>query len=210
MLKVHHLNDSRSQKTVWLLEELALDYEVVPHLRHAETLMGPAALRAAHPIGKAPILEDEGQSMVESGAIAEYILTRYGNGRLMPDPASREWMRYLEWMYFAVSIGMTPILLRAYARFAGGGDALDRAAEREFDIVLGYIEQSLGEGGWILGEQFTAADIQLSFVPELARSMIPIDGYHRTIAWLARCRARPAYAASLERGAGYAFGEAAA
>ena len=203
MLKVHHLNNSRSQRILWLLEELQLPYEIEHHLRD-ERLSAPPAMKAAHPIGKAPIIEDNGHAMVESGAIATYILGRYGGGRLVPDPASDMWMAYLEWMNIAVSSGYVPIVLKVYSRFLKMGiTPLDAAAQTEFDLVLGYMEASLGELGWILGDMFSAADIQLSFVAELAAKLIPMDSYPRVQAWLRRCQARPGFLAAVERGGPY-------
>ena len=203
MLKVHHLNNSRSQRILWLLEELQLPYEIEYHLRDAR-LAGPPAMKAAHPIGKAPIIEDNGRAMVESGAIATYILGRYGEGRLVPDPASITWMAYLEWMNIAVSSGYVPIVLKVYPRFLNMGvTPLDAAAQVEFDLVLGYMEKSLGQSGWILGDMFSAADIQLSFVAELAAKLIKLDRHPRVKAWLQRCQARPAFLASVARGGPY-------
>lgn len=210
MLKVHHLNDSRSQKVVWLLEELGVDYEMVPHQRHPETLMGPAELKAAHPIGKAPALEAEGRVIVESGAIGDYILRRYGNGALMPAADSADLLNYLEWCYYAVSIGTNPIMMKVYVRaFDLYDTALNAAAEAEFELVLAYLDKALAGKTWLLGDLFTAADIQVSFVAELARSFGPIDRYPNIEAWLGRLHARPAFIRSISQGVSYRFANAA-
>lgn len=207
-MKVHHLNDSRSQKVVWLLEELGCDYEIVPHQRHPETLMGPPALKAAHPIGKAPALEAEGHVIVESGAIIDYILRRHGEGRLMPAVDSPDLLPYLQWSHFATSIGTNPIMMKVYARAFGLEDtALFPAANAEFDLVLGYLDASLAGKEWLLGDQFTAADIQVSFVAELARAFHSIENRPNIVAWLARCHARPGFKASLARPGSYRFAD---
>ena len=206
MLKLHHLNHSRSFRVFWLLEELGLPFEVVFHERDPETHMGPPALKAAHPIGKAPVLETEDGAMVESGAIIDFILRRHGNGALAPANDSPDLMRYLEWMNIAVSIGTNPIMLKVYGLAAGlAGTEFDRRADAEFAGVLGYIEQSLEGRDYLLGDSFTAADIQVSFVAELARALIGIDGYPNMVAWLGRLHARPAFRASIEKGGEYAY-----
>ncbi len=208
MLTVHHLENSRSQKIVWLLEELGLPYEIVHYSRDPLTQMGPPALKAVHPVGKSPVLDDNGQLLIESGAIVDYLVRRHGAGRLAPDPAGPDFMRYLEWLYFAVSAGMNPIMIKVYARAFGlAGGAMDAAADAELDRALGYIEDRLGDGPWLLGDMFSAADIQLSFVPELARALGSIAAYPRVVAWLARLHARPAFRAALERGGAYIYAD---
>jgi glutathione S-transferase len=206
MLKVHHLSDSRSQKVVWLLEELGCPYDLVYHQRLPVTMMGPPELKAAHPIGKAPVLEAEGRSIVESGAIIDYILRRHGQGRLMPDPDGPDLLPYLEWMNFAVSIGSNPIMMKVYARAFGlDGTALGPAADTELALVLGHLDQSLRGKTHLLGDLFTAADIQVSFVVELAKAFASIDAYPEIIAWLGRLHARSGFQASLTKGS-YIYG----
>ncbi len=206
MMTLHHLNDSRSQKIVWLLEELGTPYELVPHQRHPETLSAPAAMKARHPIGKAPILEDQGRAIVESGAIVDYILRRHAQGALQPAGDGPELMAYLEWLYFAVSIGTNPVMLKVYSRYyAMAGGPIDAAADAEFALVLGYLDRALAGRTYLLGDLFTAADIQMSFVAELARSLIPIDSYPHIVGWLARLHARPAFRASLARPGSYIY-----
>lgn len=208
MLILHHLNDSRSQKIVWLLEELELPYEIVHHQRDRETLMGPPALKLLHPLGKAPVLDDDGALLSESGAITQYLLMRYGGGRLAPDPAGHHQMRFLECLYFAVSAGMNPIMIKVYARaFELTGSPLDKAATEELERALGFIESLLGDQDWLIGDQFTAADIQMSFIPELA-SAVGAAGDHPAIeAWQARLYARPGFHRAIARGGPYAFAQ---
>lgn len=206
-VRVHHLNDSRSQKSVWLLEELGCPFEVVPHLRDPQTLMGPPALKAAHPIGKAPVLEAEGVSIVESGAIADYLLHRYDDGRLMPKGDDAALLRFFEWMHFAVSIGSTPVMFLAWGKAFGMDDTpFVQAARAEMDHVLAYLEAGLEPGPYLMGEKFTAADIQVSFVAELGREFHSIDAYPRIRAWLARLYQRPAYQRAIAEPVPYRFG----
>jgi glutathione S-transferase len=206
MLTVHHLNDSRSQKVIWLLEELGLSYDIVHYERDAVTQMGPPALKALHPLGKSPVLEDHGALLTESGAITAYILAHYGNGRLAPDPAGPNFMPFTEYLYFAVSAGMNPVMIKVYARAFGlGGGPMDTAADAELARALAYIESKMDNGSWLLGDLFTAADIQLSFVPELARALGSIDAYPKVKAWLDRLYERPAFKASILRGGPYKY-----
>lgn len=206
-VRVHHLNDSRSQKTVWLLEELGCPFEIVPHQREPETLKGPPAMKAAHAIGKAPILEAEGQSIVESGAIADYLLRRYDDGRLTPKGDGAELLRFLEWMHFAVSIGSTPVMFLAWGRAFDMGDTpFIKAARAEMDHVLAYLEAGLDPGPYLMGAEFSAADIQVSFVAELAREFRSIAGYPKILAWLSRLYERPAYQRAIAEPVPYRFG----
>ena len=209
MLTLHHLNNSRSQKIVWLLEELELAYELVHYQRDPVTLMGPSALKAVHPLGKAPVLDDDGKLLSESGAITQYILERYAGGRLSPDPAGPQHMRFLECLYFAVSAGLNPIMLKVYAHAFGLTDTpLDMAASAELEVALAFIERNLGDGPWLFGELFTAADIQMSFIPELARAIGAFAGHLRIAAWQARLYARPGFHRAIARGGAYDFAQA--
>jgi glutathione S-transferase len=204
MLRVHHLGNSRSQKTLWLLEELELPYEIVAYQRDAATMMGPPAIKALHPMGKSPVLEEDGRLLFESGAICDYILTRYGDGRLQPDRQSADYMTFVELLYFAVASGMNPILQSLHARSRGYNEG-DDYLTAEMARVLGYIESKLEGGPWLLGETFTAADVQLSFVAELAHYLDPITDYRRVMDWLERLTARDAFQRSIARGGEYGF-----
>jgi glutathione S-transferase len=206
MLTLHHLNNSRSQKILWLLEELELPYELVSYQRDPVTLMGPPALKSLHPLGKSPVLEEDGRLLGESGAITQYLLARYGEGRLAPDPASADHMRFLECLYFAVSAGMNPVMFKVYARaFNLVGEPLDLAATAELEQALGYIDALLGDRTWLMGDLFSAADIQMSFIPELADAVGAFAGHPAIAAWQARLYARPAFHRSIARGGAYDF-----
>ena len=206
MLRVHHLNDSRAQKTIWLLEELGITYELVSYLRHPTTLMAPPSLKAVHPVGKSPMIEDDGRIVIESGAITEYVVERHGGRRLAPAVGTQAHERYRQWLYYAVSSGMNPIMIKVYARAFGlGGSTIDRAADAEMAQVLSYIDASLASGPYLLGDDFTAADIQMSFIPENAQTLVPIDGYTHIVAWLRRLHQRPAFQRTIERGGDYSL-----
>jgi glutathione S-transferase len=155
-------------------------------------------------MGKSPVLEVDGQLLFESGAICDYILTRYGEGRLQPDPQGPDSLSYVELLYFAVAAGMNPIMLSMHSRARGnaGGDEYTNA---ELARALAYIESKLEPGPWLLGEHFTATDIQLSFVAELANYLRPISDYPRLCDWLKRLTARAAFQRSIERGGDYGF-----
>ncbi|NML08658.1 glutathione S-transferase family protein [Sphingobium sp. AR-3-1] len=204
MLTVHHLNDSRAQKTIWLLEELGLPYDLVPYQRHQVTMMAPPALKALHPVGKSPMIEDEGRIVIESGAITEHIIERHGDGRLAPVPGTDAHERYRQWLYYAVSSGMNPIMIKVYARAFGlDGSPIDEAANTELATALAYIDDALADAPFLLGEDFSAADIQMSFIPEIAQTLMPIDAYHHIVTWLNRLHGRPAFRRSIERGGDY-------
>jgi glutathione S-transferase len=206
MLTLHHLNNSRSQKILWLLEELELRYELVHYKRDPQTLMGPPTLKALHPLGKSPVLEEDGKLLVESGAITEYLLARYGEGRLAPDPEGPDQMRFVECLYFAVSAGMNPIMIKVYARAFGLTETpMDSAATIELKTALSYIEKLLDDSEWLIGNMFTAADIQMSFIPELANAIGAFEGHAKIAAWQKRLYARSAFHRSIERGGTYDF-----
>jgi glutathione S-transferase len=154
------------------------------------------------------VLDDDGALLCESGAITHYLLTRYGGGRLAPDPAGPDQLRFLECLYFAVSAGMNPIMIKVYARAFGLTDSpLDSAATDELERALGYIESLLSGQDWLMGYLFTAADIQMSFIPELAQA-VGAAGHHPAIdAWQSRLYARPGFHRAIARGGLYSFAQ---
>ena len=210
MLRVHHLNESRAQKTIWLIEELGLPYELVSYLRHPVTMMAPPPLKALHPVGKSPMIEDDGRIVIESGAITEHLVEHHGGGQLAPPPGSRAHEQYRQWLYYAVSSGMNPIMIKVYARAFGlGGTPLDAAADAELGQVLSYMDASLDGRTFLMGDMFTAADIQMSFIPENAQTLVPIDGYRHVVRWLDALHARPGFRRSIARGGDYSLAGAA-
>jgi glutathione S-transferase len=206
MLIVHHLDDSRSQRILWLLEELAIQYEIRQHMRDPATRLAPPELREVHPLGKSPVLEDDGKVIAESGAIIDYVLRNYGNGRLAPDPTDPHYDYYMHWMHYAEGSGMPALIIRI--NVARVGDAAAPALPRldkEVALQLSYLDCALQGRPYIMGEEFSAADIQLSFIGELAGARFGIDGYPDMKAWVQRFQARPAYQAALAKGGPYSF-----
>jgi glutathione S-transferase len=201
MIRVHHLNNSRSQRVLWMLEELQLPYEVVRYERDAKTMLAPATLRAVHPLGKSPVLEDGELKLAESGAIIEYLAERYGPELAVP-PGAPGRARYLHWLHYAEGSAMPPLFLKlVLSRMGLLGRPARPYADRQIALHLDYLEGELGEGPWFMGERFTAADIQLSFPLEAAASRGGLNA-RRSGLWdfLERIHARPAYCAALERG----------
>ena len=181
---VHHLNNSRSQRVLWLLEELGLDYEVKRYERDPKTMLAPPSLRAVHPLGKSPVITDGGLTLAESGAIIEYLVERYGTGTLAPAPGTPERLRYTYWLHYAEGSAMPPLLLKlVFDRVEKGADAVLRAADRarrsparakstfiepQSSCTSTSWRRELGKSTWFAGNEFTAADIQMSFPLEAA------------------------------------------
>jgi len=206
MLKIHHLNNSRSQRVLWLLEELALAYEIVPYQRDAQTNLAPESLKKIHPLGKSPVLEDGGQVVIESGAIVEYIVRRHGQGRLAPAESSPEWPRYLQLMHYAEGSAMLPVMLKLYtSRLGEAGAPLAPRIQSEIENHFGWLDGLLASSPWFVGRELSAADIQLSFPIQAARMLHGLQKLPNLAGFLERAQARPAYKRALERGGPYAF-----
>ncbi|MBN9082765.1 MAG: glutathione S-transferase [Rhizobiales bacterium 62-17] len=206
MITVHHLNNSRSQRVLWLLEELAVPYEIVRYERDPKTMLAPPALRAIHPLGKSPVITDDGQTFAESGAILEYLVDTYGNGRLIPPAGTPERHRYRMWMHYAEGSAMPPLLMKlVLSRVPGGEGAIAGFVDPQIGQHADYWEQALGQSEWFAGDAFTAADIQMSFPVEAAASRGDGKARPKTAAYLKRIHARPAYLAAVERGGPYAL-----
>ena len=221
MITVHHLNDLRSQRILWLLEELGLEYEVAAYQRDPATLRAPAAPRAVHPLGKLPIIVDGELTLAESGAIVEYVLDRYGQGRLIPPAGTPERLRYLYWLHFAEGSAMTPLVLRLiFERIETGPVSFlvrpvvrglaravkSRLADPEIERQLDFLEAGLGEGPWFAGAELSGADIMLSFPLQVAASFGGLNARHGALlAFLERVRARPAWVRSIARGGPYSL-----
>lgn len=206
MIVVHHLDDSRSQRILWLLEELSLPYRIYQHKRDPETRLAPPELKQIHPLGKSPVIEDGERVIAESGAIIDYVLRRYGNGRLAPAPFDPAYDDYIHWMHYAEGSGMPALIIRINVARVGEAAApvLPRLDE-EIALQLSYLDGALEGRPYILGGEFSAADIQLSFIGELAAARFGIGGYPNIKSWVERFQARPAYKAALERGGPYNF-----
>ena len=207
MIVVHHLNESRSQRILWLLEELELDYEIKRYQRDAATRLAPAELKAVHPLGKSPVITDGDRTIHESGAIIDYIIRRHGNGRLQPAPDSPAYDEYQSWLHYAEGSAMLPLMLFMYVmRLGDAGAPLHPRIESEIANHLGYIDQSLSGKAFLLGEDLSGADIQMSFIAEVAKAFGKLPAYPNMAAWLDRLHARPAWRKALERGGPYALG----
>jgi len=206
MIVVHHLNDSRSQRILWLLEELQLPYDIKHYQRDPATRLAPPELKAIHPLGKSPVITDQGRVVIESGAIIDYIVRRHGGGRLQPDPATPAYDDYMQWLHFAEGSAMLPLLLKLYvSRLGDAGAPLSPRIESEITNHLGYIDTALAGRDYLLGSELTSADIQLSFVGEIAVAREDREAYPNVDAWVSRFQARPAYRAALDRGGPYSF-----
>ena len=206
MLTLHHLNDSRSQRILWLLEELGTPYEMKRHQRDAQTRLAPPELKAVHPLGKSPVITDGNVRIAESAAIVDYIIRRYGKGAMMPAPGSAEYEAYNEWLHYSEGSAMLPLMLNLYvSRLKEAGAPLHPRIESEIANHLGYIETSLQGREWLVGSGLTGADIQMSFVGEMAKVAKRIEPYPNMAAWVERFQARPAYKRSIEKGGTYRF-----
>jgi glutathione S-transferase len=207
MLIVHHLNNSRCHRVLWLLEELGLEYEVKHYYRDRETNLAPPELAAVHPLGKSPVLVDGERTIHESGAIVDYVVRRHGDGRLAPRPGTDGHEQYLQWLHYAEGSAMLPLMLKLYtSRLPDRGAALQPRIDSELDNHLGYMDHALDRTDWFVDGTFSAADIQLSFVPEIARLLYTLERFPNLAGFLTRIHARPAYRKAVERGGGYAYG----
>jgi glutathione S-transferase len=206
MIIVHHLNDSRSQRILWLFEELEIPYEVQRYQRNPQTRLAPPELKAVHPLGKSPVISDNGRVIIESGAIIDYVIRHYGAGRLQPDPATPAYDDYVQWLHFAEGSAMLPMLLKLYVSLLGAAGApLGPRIESEIANHLSYIDSALAGRDYLLGNELTGADIQLSFVGEVAAARTDRTAYPNVDAWVRRFQNRPAYQAAITRGGPYTY-----
>jgi glutathione S-transferase len=206
MLTLHHLNDSRSQRIVWLLEELGLPYEMKRYQRNAETRLAPPELKAVHPLGKSPVITDGGRTIAESGAIVDYIVRRYGKGAMMPAAGSDEYEAYNEWLHYSEGSAMLPLMLSLYVgRLKEAGAPLHPRIDSELANHLGYVDRALAGRDFFVGPSLTGADIQMSFVAEMAKVFGRLEPYPNLAAWLERMHARPAFQRSIDKGGPYRF-----
>lgn len=205
-LIVHHLNNSRSQRILWLLEELNLNYEIRHHQRDAVTNLAPPELLAVHPLGKSPVIEDDGKVIYESAAIVEYICERHGGAHLVPARGTDDHIRYLEYLHFAEGSAMTPILLNLYtARLGEAAAPLRPRIDQQLHCHFQYMEDQILPSGWYVGDTLTGADIMLSFPAEAAVKMGYAADKPKLTAYVAAIHARPAYQKALGKGGPYAY-----
>lgn len=221
MITVHHLNNSRSQRILWLLEELGLEYAIKKYQRDPKTMLAPPELKAVHPLGKSPVITDDGTVVAESGAIVEYLVERYGNGRLVPAAGTPEKLKYTYYLHFAEGSAMSPLLMKlVFDRIETGpmpffakpiARGIARKVKEGFvnpniQAQLDYLESELKARPWFAGSEFSAADIQMSFALEAAASRGGLGAqYPQLSGFLQRIHARPAYGCALERGGKYDY-----
>ncbi len=221
MITVHHLNNSRSQRVLWLLEELGVPYEIKKYQRDAKTMLAPPELTRVHPLGKSPVITDNNVTVAESGAIMEYLLQTYGTGRLVPPAGSEDRRRFTYWMHFAEGSAMPPLLLKLifdrietapmpfFAKPIAKGIARrvkGLMVEPNLKRQLDFMEGELNRNEWFAGSEFTAADIQMSFPIEAAAQRAGLDASRpKLMAYLKKIHKRPAYERALERGGPYSF-----
>ena len=221
MITLHHLNNSRSQRVLWLLEELGLPYEIKHYQRDAKTMLAPPELRAVHPLGKSPVITDDDVTVAESGAIVEYLIDLYGQGRFKPAIGTPERLRYTYWLHYAEGSLMPPLLLKlvfdevekAPMPFfikpiakAISGKVKSAFITPQITQHLDYLEAELGKSVWFAGTEFTGADIQMSFALEAAEARAGLnDSRPHLMAWLKRIHARPPYKRALKKGGPYTF-----
>jgi glutathione S-transferase len=222
MITVHHLNNSRSQRVLWLLEELEIPYELQKYQRDAKTMLAPPELTRVHPLGKSPVLTDDGTTVAESGAIVEYLVETYGAGRLRPPAGTEERRRFTYWLHFAEGSAMPPLLLKLIFDRIGSGQGMPffvkpiakgiaakvkaLMVEPNLKRQLDFMEGELARSAWFAVEEFSAADIQMSFPVEAAAQRAGLDASRpKLMAYLKKIHARPAYRRALERGGPYSF-----
>jgi glutathione S-transferase len=205
MIVVHHLNDSRSQRILWLLEELVgLPYEIKSYQRDAQTRLAPPELKKVHALGKSPVITDGNRTIIESGAIIDYVIRRHGGGRLQPAPETLAYDEYQQWMHYAEGSAMLPLMLNLYAARLGDAAApLRPRIDGEIANHLAYIDSSLKGRQFLVGDSLTGADIQMSFVGEVAGAFGQRAQYPNLDAWTKRLHERPAYKRALEKGGAY-------
>ncbi|WP_304525862.1 glutathione S-transferase family protein [Halomonas sp. I5-271120] len=225
MIEVHHLENSRSQRVIWLLEELSADYKVITYRRDPKTMLAPESLKQVHPLGKSPVIVDtdrDGEVVAESGAIIEYLLERFDDGQLLPPAGTAERRRYRFWLHHAEGSAMPPLvmslvfsrldkppvpaLIRPIARLLAGG-VKDKFLDPQIRDLLAFWEGECGEHAWLSGDAFSAADIQMSFPLLALEGQGRLADYPRLTDLLARMRERPAYQRAVEQGGEFSMSE---
>jgi glutathione S-transferase len=205
---VHHLEESRSQRVLWLLEELGLEYEVRRYARNEQTRLAPPELKAIHPLGKSPVLQHDGRVLAESGAIIEYFAEREDGGRLAVPPGDPARADYLYWLHFAEGSAMLPLLLKLYVGLIGeaGAPLMQIRIEPEIEAHLAHADSALEGRDYFVAERFTAADIQMSFVLDAAGARGGLSRFANLVRARKSYQARPAYQRALEKGGPYKMG----
>ena len=200
MIEVHHLNESRSWRITWMLEELGLPYEVITYQRDTKTRLAPPELMQVHPVGKAPVLRDNGEVLIESGAIIEYLIRQYGNGRFAPVMGTPDYNRYIQFLHYAEGSAMLPLMLKVYVgRLGEAGAPLQPRIQSELANHLGYLNAELADRDYFVGDELSGADVQISFVAQMAVKSAGRDTYQNLTHFVDMIEARPAYQHALAR-----------
>jgi glutathione S-transferase len=205
MIIVHHLNNSRSQRILWLMEELGVTYEIKHYARDSVTNLAPPELKAVHPLGKSPVVTDGGEVLAESGMIIDVLARRYGP-HLVRDPGNTDYPAYMHWLHFAEGSAMAPFLLALYTGLLGEAAApLQPRITSEIMNHLSYSEGHLAGRQFFVGDTLSGADIQMSFIGEIAKGNGMIESLPNMKAWLTSLHARPQWQRALEKGGPYRF-----
>ncbi len=211
MITIHHLNDSRSQRILWLLEELDLEYEIVKYERDATTRLAPPELEKIHPLGKSPVLIDQDILIHESGAIVDYLIQTYGKETLAPARGTKDYIDYVEWMHYAEGSAMLPLLLRLYtSRLGEAAEPLNPRIDSETHNHFSYMNEQMKGREFFAGDKLSGADIMMSFPLEAAKARGALVAYPELVKFVERIQSRPAYLVALQKGGAYSFGPAAA
>ncbi len=207
MIRLHHLNDSRSQRILWLLEELGLEYEIVSYVRNKDTSLAPPELKKIHPLGKSPVLEDGGKIIAESGTIIEYLIDTHGKGDFKPTVGTDDYWRYNHFLHFAEGSAILPVMLMMYTSRLGEAAApLQPRIQEQLASHFGYLESEIGSKDFLVGDDLTGADIQIAFVLEGPKAFGLIADYPNLCRYVDKLQSRNAYLRALEKGGAYAYG----
>lgn len=207
MITLHHLNHSRSQRILWLLEELGADYEIVAYQRDAKTRLAPPELEDIHPLGKSPVVTDGDLLLHESGAITAYLIRKYGDGNLAPAPGSDDLVKYLEWLHYAEGSAMLPLMLNLYAgRLGDAAEPLMPRIDSETKRHFSFMNNQMAGKEFFVGDALSGADIMMSFPLDIARARGVLDSYEALSSHVDKMRARPAYQRAIEKGGDYSMG----
>jgi len=184
MIKLHHLNKSRSKRIIWLLEELNIEYEIIAYQRNKDTFLAPDALKQIHPLGKSPVIEDNGLIVAESGAITDYLITTYGNGKFMPKAGTRDYIDYQQWLHFSESSAILPLLLKMFVLKDGAKtEFLEDYADQETSKIISYFNERLEGKRYLVADTLTGADFMMSFIVEIIKKSSNLADFKNLVAY---------------------------